>query len=370
MKHRFLSLALGLFLLSLVSLGEEVDLQKSIETLFAVPSTAGYEEPLVEAIKGFLPERFDTKRDNLGSLYVTWGRNGDGPAVCTPMDEAGYFISGINPDGYLTLDRAVYLPPLADSFHRGHPMVIWTGKGPVEGVWAVPSVHILSAEMRKKMTETPALEMALLDIGAASEEEAREKGVKLLDAVTPWREITHLAGTEMAGHALGGKVCAAVLLDLAQSLPKLQISDAAMVWMAQTKFMVRRAQPPVAMGALRASQEIESKKVIIVDVFPCDLESQRGIQLGEGPVLVYRSDKVNSMANKIKGLAQARGLSFQETQDYQSPILAPFLETHEESVGLFLPSRFLLTPSEVVDLKDVENLKALLAAFFHEGRNR
>lgn len=367
MKYRILSMGLGLFLLTLGSFGEEAAVQKSIETLFAVPSPTGCEEPLVEAIKEFLPEGLDTKRDNLGSLYVSWGRNGDGPAVCAPMDEAGYFVSGINPDGYLTLDRAVYLPPLADSFHRGHPMVIWTGKGPVEGVWAVPSVHILSAEMRKKMAETPALEMALLDIGAASEEEAREKGVKLLDAVTPWREITRLASTEMAGHALGGKACAAVLLDLAQSLRKSRIPDAALVWMAQTKFMARRKRPPVAMGAFRVSQEVDSKAVMVVDVFPCDLESGRGIQPGEGPVLVYRTDRVNKMVNRIKELAQARGLSLQEVQDYHSPLLAPFLETHEESAGLFLPVRFLLTPSEVVDFKDVESLKALLAAFFQEG---
>ncbi len=367
MKHRILFIGLGLSLLALVSFGDEVGLRRWVEIFFNLPSPTGYEESMVEAIKRFLPERFETARDNLGSLYVSWGTNGNGLAVCAPLDEPGYFVSGINPDGYLTLDRAVYLPPLADSFLRGHPMIIWTGQGPVEGVWAVPSVHILSAEMRKKMTETPALEMALLDIGAASDEEARAKGVRLLDAVTPWREIIRLGGTEMAGQALGSKVCAAVLIDLAQSLHGSAISDAALVWMAQTKSIARRARLPVAMGALRASQEVRSAQILVVDVFPCDLEAQRDIQPGEGPVLVYRMNKVNKMVNTIKELARVGGLSLQEAQDYHSPLLAPFLEDHEESAGLFLPVRFPLTPSEIVDFKDVESLKTLLEAIFQEG---
>jgi putative aminopeptidase FrvX len=370
MKSRVMSIGLGVILLTFVSFAEDANLQNLVETIFSVPSPTGYEEPLVEVITGILPRSLDVKRDNLGGLYVSWGKNGAAPAICGPLDEAGYFVSGINPEGYLTLDRAVYLPPLADSFNRGHPMIVWTGKGPVEGVWTVPSVHILTAEMRKKMTETPALEMELLDIGASSEEEARGKGVNILDAVTPWREIAHLAGNRMAGQALGGKVCAALLLDLAQDLQKSRIPDAGFVWMAQTKFMARRARPPIAIGALRASREIKSKEVIIVDIFPCDSEGRRGIQAGQGPVLVYRTEKVNKLVNRIRDLAQSKGLSIQDALDYDSPLINPFLDTHEEIAGLFLPVRFASTPSEVVDFKDVESLKTLLLAIFQEGRSR
>jgi putative aminopeptidase FrvX len=370
MKRRILSISLGIILLSLVSFADGTDLQNLIETIFPVPSPTGYEEPLVETIQGMLPQGLDKKRDNLGGLYVSWGKQGSRPAICGPLDEVGYFVSGINPEGYLTLDRAVYLPPLADAFNRGHPMVVWTEKGPIEGVWTVPSVHILTAEMRKKMTETPALEMALLDIGAASAEEARAKGVEMLDAVTPWREMVHLAGNRIAGHALGGKVCAALLLDLVKNLRKSRVPDAAVVWMAQTKFMARRARPPIALGALRASREIEAKEAVIVDVFPCDMEGRRGIRTGEGPVLVYRADKVNNMVNRIKDLARFQGLSIQDAQDYDSPLINPFWEAHEEMAGLFLPVRFASTPSEVVDLEDVEGLKTLLLAIFQEGRSR
>jgi putative aminopeptidase FrvX len=370
MKSRILSAGLGITLLVFVSFAEETDLQNLIETIFPVPSPTGYEEPLVETIKGILPQGLDIKRDNLGGLYVSWGKNGAGPAVCAPLDEAGYFVSGINPEGYLTLDRAVYLPPLADSFNRGHPMIVWTEKGPVEGVWTVPSVHILTAEMRKEMTETPALEMALLDIGASSKREARAKGVEMLDAVTPWREITHLAGTEMAGQALGGKVCAALLLDMARALRSARVQDAEFVWMAQTKFMARRARPPIAMGALRASREIETKEVVVVDIYPCDQEGQRSIKTGQGPVLVFHAEKVNKIVNKIKDLARLKGLSIQEALDYNSPLVNPFLDTHEESAGLFLPVRFASTPSEIVDFKDVESLKTFLLAIFQEGGSR
>ncbi len=70
------------------------------------------------------------------------------------MDEIGYVVSGLNPEGYLLLDRVVPSPhPLFDSYHLGHPMVVWTEKGALPGVLAIPSVHILSRERRQELQQ-------------------------------------------------------------------------------------------------------------------------------------------------------------------------------------------------------------------------
>lgn len=372
MDKRLISIALSaLVVFSVVALNaEESSLLKLAETLFTVPSPTGYEEPMVEAINGILPQGFQSRRDNLGSLYLRSGKQPSRQAVCTPMDEAGYFVSGINPDGYLRLDKVAFGPPLIDSFHLGHPMIVWTEDGPVEGVLSLPSLHILSPEVRKEFQERPSLELAFLDIGAGSEAEARKRGIVMLDAVTPWRELTHLAGTKMAGHSLGLKFCAALVLDMAAYFSKSRTPNPSFVWMAQTRFPLRRSHPRSALGALRVSRELETDSIIIVDVFPCDAENQREITIGDGPVLVYSGEKGAKIGDRIRKLSRSKDIPLQVVPDYSSFVMNPFLSAHEEIIGLLLPVKFLDTPSEVVDTQDAENIKSLLLALLEEGRMR
>jgi putative aminopeptidase FrvX len=369
MDKRLISVAIIVMLLfSLVALnGEESSVLKLTQTMFPIPSPTGYEEPLVEFITGILPSSHQIRRDNLGSLY--WGpRNGGSQlAVCTPMDEAGYFVSGINPGGYLRLDKAVYVPSLIDSYHLGHPMIVWTDEGPIEGVLALPSLHILSADVRKEIQENPGLPLAFLDIGVGSEAEVWERGVEMLDAVTPWREITKLAGSKMAGHSLGLKFCVSLLLDMATNREKSGNPDPTFVWMAQTKFPLRRSRPRSALGALRVSKEVKAKSIIIVDVFPCDAETQREIAVGQGPVLVFAGEIVGKTGDRIRKLSQNKGLPLQVIPGYSFSVMNPFLSTHDEIIGLLLPVKFLDTPSEVVDIRDANTLRSLLLALLDEG---
>jgi putative aminopeptidase FrvX len=223
--------------------------------------------------------------------------------------------------------------------------------------------------MRKKFQESPSLELAFLDIGASSEDEARAKGVAMLDAVTPWREVARLAGDKMAGHSLGLKFCSALLLDAAtQAASDLTASNPSFVWMAQTKLLLRRSRPPSALGAFRTSRELEAEHVVIVDVFPCEAVDPSGIAIGIGPVLVYSESKEIGLKDKILKCAQDIGISLQLAPDYSTSVMEPFVTENEQVIGLFLPVKFSQTPSEVVDTRDAEALSSLLLALLQEGR--
>jgi putative aminopeptidase FrvX len=373
MDKRIVSVALSLLALFLAAGldAEESSLSRLAETLFIVPSPTGYEWRMAEIIEGNLPAGYITRQDNMGSLYAGTEKKGSRLAVCTPMDEAGYFVSGINPDGYLRLDKPVSGPDLIDSYHLGHPMMVWTERGPVEGVLALPSLHILSPEMRRELEAGPGLEFAYLDIGASSESEAREKDVSMLDAVTPWRELARLAGGKLAGYSLGLKYCAALVLDLAKNRSPSQNPDLTFVWMAQTKFPLRRSRPRSALGALCASRELESESnVIVVDIFPCDAESERKITIGNGPVLAYSGKKGARIGEKARILAQKNGFPLQIVPDYGSSVMNPFMPTHEEVIGLLLPVKFSDTPAETIDTRDADILRSLLLALLDEGRQR
>jgi putative aminopeptidase FrvX len=138
--------------------------------------------------------------------------------------------------------------------------------------------------------------------------------------------------------------------------------------MAQTKFPLRRSRPRSALGALRASEEIEAKSIIIVDVFPCDGQDQAGISIGNGPVLVYSGNMKAEKRERIQKLAHGKGIPLQVAPEYNSSVMHPFLSKHDEIIGLFLPVKFSQTPSEVVDTRDVDALSSLLSVLLQEGR--
>jgi putative aminopeptidase FrvX len=369
MYRRIISVALCVFVVVsfVASDAEESSVLKLAETLFPVPCPTGYEEPMVKAIQGILSSDFPSHRDNLGGFYWNHGKENSQLAVCTPMDETGYFISGINPQGYLRIGKAVFGLPLIDSYHLGHPMIVWTEKGPIEGVLALPSLHILSSDVRRTFQERPGLELAYLDIGVNSVDEVREKGVSMMDAVTPWRELTRLAGDQLAGHSLGLKLCNALVLDLAKNHARPGDSNTVFVWMAQTKSSLRRARLRSSLGAFRAAEELKTKNIIIVDILPCDAEDGKGIVIGDGPVLVYSGDKAIKLRERILTIAQNKGISLQIAPNHTSPVMNPFLPKHDEVIGLFLPVKFSQTPSEVVDAEDAETLRSLLNVLLKEG---
>jgi putative aminopeptidase FrvX len=357
-----------LFCFSPLSSDEDSSFLKLIHTVYPIPSPTGYEEPLVDVIKEILPASKKIRRDNLGSLYWEPGNRGSQLSICTPMDEVGYFVSGIDLAGYLRLDRAVSVPSLIDSYHLGHPVIVWTDSGPVKGVLAVPSLHILSPDVRKELQENPGLHLAFLDIGVGTDTEARDKGVGMLDAVTPWREITNLAGSQMAGYGLGLKSCLSLVLDLAKNSSESAQLNTSFVWMAQTKLPVRRSRPRASLGALRASQEVETRNIVVVDVFPCDAERESEVVVGNGPVLVFFKKSDTKVRERIQSLSRDMGLPLQLAPDYTSPVLNPFSANDNSFIGLLLPIKFAQTPSEIVDSKDIEVLHALLAALLGEGR--
>ena len=189
------------------------DLKTVTKELFTVPSTTGNEDRLAAKIRGLLPKDLAVEADGLGTIAVRAGGAAGPTLILAALDGYGHMVSGITPDGYLTLDRPV-APPHArfDAFLLGQPVIISTAKGPVHGVVSQPAMHLLTPERRKTLVEGFTLETAYVDIGVRSEKEARAKGVGLLDAVTYPAVWTELAGDRWAGPGLGLKAAAAGLV--------------------------------------------------------------------------------------------------------------------------------------------------------------
>ena len=353
-----------------VSLSENI--QSLLDEIYQVSSPTGYEEKMAARIIKLLPEKTAFIKDNLGSLYVHWGNEKPFSVFITGMDEYGYFVSNITSEGYLNLDRAVRAPHLLfDSMFFGHPMLIHSEKGAVKGVIALPSLHILSSEKRRELEKLFVLDNAYLDIGARSRQDVAERGIKLLDPVTPVSNITELPGGKISGYALGRKICTALLLDLMQEASKQNFSRrSSVVWLAQSLFPVRGTRPPASLGALRAVKILTASQLIFLDIYPCDREPDDKVRIGKGPVLFLGLDGKTDLAQNLEKYAAQMSLDLQTSVEAPSMLLFSGVKGDKEHVCLCLPVKAAYTPSETVSLQDVKDMQKMLVGLWKREAQR
>lgn len=344
------------------------DLKSLTKEVFAVPSTTGAEDALAAKIRGFLPKGLALETDPLGSIAVRIGGPGGRTLVLAALDGYGHMVSGITPEGHLTLDRPVAPPhPRFDGYLLGQPVVISTAKGPVAGLVSQPAMHLLTPERRRLFVDGFSLETAYVDIGVRSADEARAKGVAFLDPVTYPAVWTELAGDRWAGPVLGLKAAAAALVAVAADLAGRPGADGAVLcWAAQTKFAARGRGARPAIGAARARTMWPPERAVIIDVVAADA-GDGSPATGGGPALIVAKDEPSALRRAVEAAAAAAGLALQVRIAPDSPLALPFSTATSEVVTLAVPVRYLNTPSEAVSARDLEAVRDVLVRLLRQG---
>jgi putative aminopeptidase FrvX len=195
------------------------DLRELVET----PAVSGYEQAVAKKIAARLkgmPQKYDAKTDNLSNVTVTLGSGTPKRLMVAPIDEPGFVVSGITPEGYLTLQR---LPqggnlPLFNELYAAQPLKLQTPRGEwISGAVAGVSIHL--QPQRQHPPSMADLDNMYVDVGATSAEQARAGGADVLSPVAIDRTFYSLdSGKKYASPAIGDRFGAAALLELLRTL--------------------------------------------------------------------------------------------------------------------------------------------------------
>ena len=201
MKHSACCLMFSLFLLqSFPAAGQSANPSSSygglpgqLEELVNTPAVSGYETQLAGKIRESL-KALHPVIDNLGDVIVTIGSGAPHRLIVTPIDEPGFVVSEITPDGYLRVQRLPQngLPPIFNEMYSAQPVRLETAAGKwIDGVVAGLSVHLQPG--RTNPPKATDIENIYVDIGATNAAEARKAGVDLLDPIVINRRLMNLA---------------------------------------------------------------------------------------------------------------------------------------------------------------------------------
>ena len=344
-----------------------------LKQLIDTPAVSGYENQLADKIRTSLKD-FHPMTDNLGDVIVTIGTGAPHRLLVTPIDEPGFVVSEITPDGYLRVQRLPQggLPPIFNELYSAQPVQIRTAGGKwIDGVVAGLSVHLQPG--RTNAPKASDLENIYVDIGATSAAEVRKAGVDLLDPIVINRRLMNLAGAKMAGASTGDRFGAAALLELLGRLDPAKIKGT-----LTAAFVVQ--QRTGARGLERILTQLQADEMLYVGrLIPGgpipEMETLHRAprrEPGSGVLVgVQQTDgSLPGFATELKQLADANNIPF--ASDYSANILPksylPMPQLPAKWAHIAIATSWTDTPAETIDSTDLQGLKDFLNAYLAAAR--
>ncbi len=152
--------------------------------------------------------------DGLGSVIGVLRGSAETPRIvlAAHMDEVGAMVRYIMPEGLVKFQ----LPGgWLDQALVDQRWVILTGKGPVDALSGLRSVHITPSEDRNRVFPRDDI---FLDVGARSRQEAEALGIRPGDPIVPSSPFAVLANGRYAGKAMDDRVGSVMLLETLREL--------------------------------------------------------------------------------------------------------------------------------------------------------
>ena len=300
--------------------------------------------------------------DALGCRLATLNAKG-GPTLMFSghMDELGLIITYVNKDGFLYFDT---IGGHDRTIISGRRVIIQTAAGPVKGVTGKRAIHLMEEADRKKV---PEIHEIWIDIGAKTKAAALRR-VAIGDVATYDHEFELISGSVGTARAFDNKVGAYVvgeaLIRLAKEKAKLH-AKVVSVATTQEEIGVR--------GATTSAFAVDPHVALAVDVGhatdhpDCDQRKYGETKLGGGPI-ICRGPNINpKVYARLIAVAKKAKITVQLEADPRptgTDARAIQMARGGVAVGLVsIPLRYMHTPSEVVDLEDVENCVKLFVAF-------
>ncbi len=328
-----------------------------IQELVELYGPSGFEEPVRTVIQRYIdPLADDIRTDAMGNFYALKRGDGSGRRImlAAHMDEIGVIVTQVEDSGLLRFSNVGTIPPksmlgLRVRFANGVVGLINHDGG-------------IKAEILGK--ELPDLGRWFIDVGAMSK---ADLPVGVGDVAVFVRPFADLGERILAG-GFDDRVGCAVLIE---TMRRLEDSphDVIFTFTVQEELGVR--------GARVAAFDLDPDIGLAVDVTPTGDSPKPdvplAVDLGAGPAIKVADTGMIAHPRLRRALVQ---IAEEHDIPYQLEVLplgstdAAAIQAARSGViagAVSIPCRYVHTPSEMVDMTDVENTVRLLVAFLSEA---
>lgn len=332
--------------------------KKFLEELLMTCGPSGFEFEQAKVYRDYLrPFAHDIRTDVLGNTIARLNPDAKFQFMLSGhYDEIGFQVVSIMPQGLISFRSVGGIDPLT---LPGTGVEILTEKGHIPGVIGRKPIHLQTPDERKAV---PKIEDLWIDIGAADQKAA--KLVQVGDPVAFARNFEMLSKTCVHSKSLDDKIGAFVIAEAFRQLSKRKIKvGVACVGTVQEELGLR--------GAITGAFGVNPDAAIAVDVgFATDVpgikpELLGDIKLGAGAELQRNADNNPPLLNRILKAAAKHKIPYQMTTGHRATGGTDTAAIQMTRGGvatalISIPNRYMHTPAEICDLRDVESAVDLI----------
>jgi len=328
---------------------------KLLKSLADEYSVSGHEQSVRHQVLASLPSwaQAKTHTDNEGNLILEVGPDRDPVMFIAHLDEVGFEVSNILPDGSVSLRTRGGLFP---SLWEGQPALLhFDGRGriPLQGIF-VP-----------RDTATTKQPEALTAWFGIDEAALKKLGVVNGLAVTAYKEATRIGPTRFTARALDDRAGSTALILAAKRIePSTLKRKVILAWATREETGL---QGSIAMAKKYGPivKRVFSVDTLVSSDSPLETTRFAHAPLGQGAVI--RGLDNSSVAppaelNRVLNIARTQNIPLQVSATNGGTDGSVFIPYGVLHLGLSWPGRYSHSPVEVLDLRDLQALERLVYA--------
>jgi endoglucanase len=343
------------------------DSKTFLYSLLKTPSPSGFEQGIQKVVKKRMASISDeVSVDVHGNLTAAYNPDGKVRVMLAGhCDQIGMMVTHIDEAGFVYFNPIGGIDP---SVLLGIVVLIHTRSGIVSGVIGHKPVHLIPAEERGKKIE---LSKLWIDLGVESGSKAKQL-VSVGDAITFSLGVTELSQHSLAAPGCDDRVGVFVVMEALRLVAKEVKQKGLKKKFPVALFAVSTVQEEIGLrGAKTSCYEIDPLVGIAVDVTHASdnpgAEAKKigTVKLGAGPTIA-RGPNINPvLENLLVATAKKKKINYQTlSAPGATGTDANVMQISRSGVAsalIGIPNRYMHTPVEMVDLRDLEAAAKLIA---------
>jgi endoglucanase len=331
----------------------DMNTKELLYKLTSAVGVSGAEENITELLADILREYGEVSTDDKNNVFCTFG-SGYHFLLDAHLDEIGMIVTSITDDGFIKvapcggIDKRMLL---------SSEVSIWTENGEVRGVFTNIPPHLQKADDEKKV---PSFDDVSIDIGMKKEE--AEKAVALGDTVTFKRNFTELLGTQISASVLDDRSGVAAIILALDELKDINAKITVMFSSQEETGMTGSKVGPYGKNVDEAiAVDVSFGYSPLCKKTDCG-EMGKGAMIGISPILD------NAMSQALIQLAKDESIPYQlevmgGNRTGTNADAISISESGIKTALISIPEKYMHSPIEIVDTKDVESVARLIAAY-------
>jgi len=338
------------------------EIKNLLEKLSNAHGISGHEKEvrniLEEEIKDYVDE---IKTDKLGNLIAT--KNGEGPSVmiAAHMDEIGFMVKYVDDNGFIYFAKS---GGWFDQTLLNQRVIIHSKDKHTIGVVGSKPPHIMKVEEMKKIIEIGEM---YIDIGAKNKKDVEKIGVQVGDTITLDRKFESLSNNMVTGKAFDNRAGIVMMIEAARILSKSKVK-------AKIHFVGTVQEEVGLKGARTSAYSLNPDVAIATDVnipgdHPGVEKKHSSLAIGKGPSITVSDAEgigivvAESVLDWMKDSAKKGKIPYQLSVTEGGMTDAAIINMTKQGIpsgGICVSTRYIHSPVEVLDLKDLEQCAKLI----------